>query len=103
MKGKAVAIYALVVLCVINLLNYVDRFVVSSIVKEISQTFSIDSYEAGFVNSVFLISYMIFAPIISILVDALKIKRKWVITPGIIIWSVATALVDLLNHFLDYL
>jgi len=91
-KGKSFAIYALIVLCVINLLNYVDRYAISSVLKEIGEAFTVDSEALGFANSVFLFSFMIFAPIISLIVDGLKIKRKWIIAPGIIIWSLATAL-----------
>jgi MFS family permease len=86
-RGR-VAILAL--LTGLNLLNYLDRYVVSAVGPRIQEELHINDGPFGFVVSAFMIGYMITSPIFGWLGD--RYPRKGLIALGILIWSVATAL-----------
>uniref|UniRef100_A0A8R1TWL4 MFS domain-containing protein n=1 Tax=Onchocerca volvulus TaxID=6282 RepID=A0A8R1TWL4_ONCVO len=77
----------LVLLFVINLLNYMDRFTVAGVLTEVQEFFSIDDTGAGLLQTVFIIFYMIFAPLVGFFGD--RYNRKWIMITGIAIWILA--------------
>src|SRR5438270_13869882 len=89
-RGKlaAASLVGLGILTLINLLNYLDRYVVAGIVTEIEGAFHIDHAHAGLVQSMFLISYVVAAPFAGYFGD--RVPRKYLVAIGVLIWSLAT-------------
>lgn len=85
---------ALWLLLGINLFNYIDRYVLSSVEPEIrAHFFRPDDPNAhaltGFLGTAFLVSYMISAPVFGWLAD--RMSRWLIIGASVILWSAATA------------
>ena len=85
----------LLILFCINLLNYMDRFTIISVLSAVRNAFEIDNKKAALLNTVFLISYMILSPIVGYLGD--RYNRKVIIIIGLIFW---TSIV-MLSSFID--
>ncbi|HWZ59498.1 MAG TPA: MFS transporter [Gemmatimonadaceae bacterium] len=89
---------ALVVLTLINLLNYLDRYVVPAVQESIKHS-AINPTDAqlGFLASAFLIVYMLTAPVAGVLGD--QSARPRLIAVGVALWSLATAAAGLAQHY----
>jgi MFS family permease len=77
----------------LNLLNYLDRLVVSAVLPKIQERFDqggldLSNFLGGLLATVFLIGYFATAPIFGSLGD--RMKRKWLIAFGVLVWSAAT-------------
>uniref|UniRef100_G1U5V1 Protein spinster homolog 1 n=1 Tax=Oryctolagus cuniculus TaxID=9986 RepID=G1U5V1_RABIT len=88
--GLSAARSALVVavLCYINLLNYMDRFTVAGVLPDIEQFFGIGDSSSGLIQTVFISSYMVLAPVFGYLGD--RYNRKYLMCGGIAFWSLVT-------------
>ena len=89
---RGYAWYALITLSFINCINYVDRFIVAAITKEIEKPFAaggmgLTSQQSGWLMGVFFVAYVL-APVTGYLGD--RVPRKWIIAGGIFLWSLAT-------------
>jgi len=91
------AYFALVLLTVLNMLNYMDRFVVSAIVEPMSKELHFTDVHIGWLGSAFLLVYIIVAPIFGRLGD--RVSRPWPIALAVTLWSVATVLSGLARNF----
>jgi MFS family permease len=80
--------YALGVLSFINVINYLDRYLVAGVLPRIEDTLHIDHAQGGLLQSVFIFVYMLFAPLGGYLGD--RYPRRWVLSVSILIWSFAT-------------
>jgi predicted MFS family arabinose efflux permease len=81
----------LALLTALNLLNYLDRFVLPAVLKEIKQELDLSGLLAGNLATVFLIGYFATSPIFGTWADrAGRGGRKALIALGIAIWSAAT-------------
>lgn len=85
---------ALILLIVINLVNYIDRYNLSAVLPHVKKAFFAE--DDGWANTLigslataFMVSYMVFAPLFGWLAD--RIRRWWLIAFGIVVWSLATA------------
>lgn len=76
------------VLCYINLLNYMDRFTVAGVLPDIEQFFDIGDGSSGLIQTVFISSYMVLAPVFGYLGD--RYNRKYLMCGGIAFWSLVT-------------
>ncbi|XP_053121587.1 protein spinster homolog 1 [Hemicordylus capensis] len=76
------------VLCFVNLLNYMDRFTVAGVLPDIEHFFNIDDSKSGLLQTVFICSYMVLAPIFGYLGD--RYNRKNLMCVGITFWSIVT-------------
>ncbi|XP_056143335.1 protein spinster homolog 1 [Lampris incognitus] len=76
------------ILCYINLLNYMDRFTVAGVLPDIENYFGINDEKSGLLQTVFICSYMILAPIFGYLGD--RYNRKLIMSIGISFWSLVT-------------
>lgn len=85
-QGHSTLIVA--VLCYINLLNYMDRFTVAGVLPDIEQFFSIGDSSSGLIQTVFISSYMVLAPVFGYLGD--RYNRKYLMCGGIAFWSLVT-------------
>ncbi|XP_037545088.1 protein spinster homolog 1, partial [Nematolebias whitei] len=70
------AVLTVLILCYINLLNYMDRFTVAGVLPDIEQYFGIDDGRSGLLQTVFICSYMILAPVFGYLGD--RYNRKYI-------------------------
>jgi MFS family permease len=75
-------------LTALNLLNYLDRLVVSAVLPRIQTDLSMSAFEGGLLATIFLIGYFVTSPIFGALGD--RGKRVVLISIGIGIWSLAT-------------
>ncbi|XP_038151193.1 protein spinster homolog 1 isoform X1 [Cyprinodon tularosa] len=82
------ALLTVFILCYINLLNYMDRFTVAGVLPDIEQFFKIDDGKLGLLQTVFICSYMILAPVFGYLGD--RYNRKLIMCCGITFWSLVT-------------
>ncbi|CAB4028796.1 spinster homolog 1 isoform X2 [Paramuricea clavata] len=85
-----------IILFFINLLNYMDRFTVAGVLQKIQGYFNINHGLAGLLQTVFIVSYMIFAPIFGYLGD--RYSRKFIMIFGLFVWSLMTFCSTLVNE-----
>jgi MFS family permease len=89
---------ALAVLTFINLFNYLDRYVVSTLVESLRRSeLHLSDTQAGSLMSGFLIVFALVGPIFGFLGDSRS--RPRLIAFGVACWSVATALSGLAWNF----
>ena len=67
--SRRAARYALLVLTVINFLNYIDRYVVASVVEPIKRELGFSDSQLGWILSAFMLSYAVAAPVFGRLGD----------------------------------
>nr|XP_039332085.1 protein spinster homolog 2 isoform X1 [Saimiri boliviensis boliviensis] len=82
-RGAAAAILSLG-----NVLNYLDRYTVAGVLLDIQQHFGVKDRGAGLLQSVFICSFMVAAPIFGYLGD--RFNRKVILSCGIFFWSAVT-------------
>ncbi len=91
MKPKTItssANLALALLLAINLFNYIDRFVLAAVAPKIQEDFQASDEMTGLLQTAFLASYMVFAPLFGWLADR---YRRWaLIGVGVVVWSIAS-------------
>ncbi|EDV29851.1 uncharacterized protein TRIADDRAFT_18944 [Trichoplax adhaerens] len=75
-------------LTLMNLLNNMDRVTISGVLPDIKKAFSLNNTQAGLIQTVFVISYLISALIYGFLGD--RYNRKILMFTGLIIWSSVT-------------
>ncbi|XP_035906093.1 protein spinster isoform X3 [Anopheles stephensi] len=80
--------FTVIVLCFVNLINYMDRFTIAGVLTEIQDTFQIGDDEGGLLQTAFVLSYMLFAPLFGYLGD--RYSRKWIMVLGVTLWSTTT-------------
>ncbi len=79
---------ALVVLTAINVLNYVDRYVLSAVLPWIEADFGLTDRQSGLLGSMFMLTYLLASPLSGYLGD--RITRKYLVAGGVFLWSLAT-------------
>ena len=73
----------------LNLLNYIDRAVVAAVLDPMQKELDLSNFEAGLLQSAFLVGYFLTSPLFGARAD--KGPRKGLIALGVVIWSIATA------------
>jgi len=81
---------ALLLLTGVNLLNYLDRFVVSALVESLRADFWLTDTRLGWLQPAFLVVYTVASPVFGALGD--RRRRPPLLAVGIAIWSFATLL-----------
>ncbi|MGC3996972.1 MAG: MFS transporter [Anaeromyxobacter sp.] len=90
---------ALVVLTLVNLFNYLDRFVVSALVEPLKRSeLRLSDTQAGLLMTGFVVVYMLTSPVFGALGD--RLRRPRLVALGVLIWSLATALAGFARSFL---
>ncbi|KAF7987365.1 hypothetical protein HCN44_003127 [Aphidius gifuensis] len=89
------------ILCFINLINYMDRMTIAGILDEIQTHFKVENDTVGLLQTAFIVSYMIFAPLFGYLGD--RYNRKIIMSVGIFLWSLTTLLGSYQNNFYWFL
>eukprot|EP01117_Protostelium_nocturnum_P010587 TRINITY_DN3806_c0_g1_i13.p1 TRINITY_DN3806_c0_g1~~TRINITY_DN3806_c0_g1_i13.p1 ORF type:complete len:313 (+),score=88.51 TRINITY_DN3806_c0_g1_i13:116-1054(+) len=100
-KTQKGAIFALVILTFINLLNYMDRLIPSATKSLYQGELHMDDFETGVPAATFLIVYMSTSPIFAQLSDR-GVSRKLLLILGVVWWSVATGSVYFAQKFWDF-
>ncbi len=89
---------ALAVLTLINLFNYLDRYVVASLVESLKRSeLALSDTQAGSLMTGFVLVYMLTSPVFGALGD--RKGRPRLLALGVAIWSAATALGGLARSF----
>ncbi|XP_072744334.1 protein spinster isoform X1 [Anoplolepis gracilipes] len=86
-----------IVLCFVNLINYMDRFTVAGILTDIKQDFSIGNDMSGLLQTAFILSYMVFAPLFGYLGD--RYSRKLIMSGGVFLWCLMTFIGSYMKRF----
>jgi MFS family permease len=79
---------AVVALTALNLLNYLDRFVVAGMVEPLKEAFGAVDADIGLLTSIFLVSYMLASPLFGAM--ARSLRRTAILGAGVLVWSAAT-------------
>jgi MFS family permease len=82
----------------LNLLNYLDRWLISAVSPNIKRELGLSDWQTGIVLNAFLVGYMITSPVFGRLGDVLP--RKWLIAGGVAAWCLATAGSGLASTFI---
>jgi len=82
------ATYAIVILTMMNLLNYLDRYIPSVVKDLIKADLHLTDAETSLPMTGFILVYMIASPIFGALAD--RWPRKVIIAAGVAVWSCAT-------------
>ena len=97
MKSIASPSKILLVLTLIEFINYFDRQVVFPLFSFLKADFGLSDFELGLIGTVFMIIHASFSVPLGILAD--KWVRKNIIAAGVAIWSVATFVTGLVQNF----
>lgn len=81
-------ILSILLFTLINLLNYLDRYLVPAVLPLIMTQYSLNNAQAGRLVSAFVYGYFICSPIFGYLGD--RYSRPKLMAIGVILWSVAT-------------
>ena len=76
------------VLFAMNLLDYIDRWTLASVLPEIQADLRINNIQAGWLATLFLISYSLISPVMGYAGD--RVRRTWLLGLGVGVWSLAT-------------
>ncbi|XP_029985774.1 sphingosine-1-phosphate transporter SPNS2 isoform X2 [Sphaeramia orbicularis] len=71
-----------------NVLNYMDRYTVVGVVQDIQRHYGVKDSGIGLLQTVFICSFMVAAPIFGYLGD--RFNRKVILSCGIFFWSIVT-------------
>lgn len=91
---------ALAVLTLINLFNYLDRYVVSALVESLRHSeLHLSDLQLGSLVTAFVVVYMTASPVFGVLGD--RGRRPRLLGAGVAVWSVATAAGGLARSFVS--
>lgn len=79
---------SLIVLTGLNLLDYIDRWVLASVFTPLKADLHLSDEQLGTLQSAFTWGYFLTAPIFGYLGD--RVPRRWLIAAGVAVWSVGT-------------
>ncbi|CAG9861525.1 unnamed protein product [Phyllotreta striolata] len=85
------------ILCFVNLINYMDRFTLAGVLDKVQSHFQISNDECGLLQTAFVLSYMLFAPLFGYLGD--RYRRSWIMGAGVFLWSLTTLAGSYMDHF----
>ncbi len=80
--------WALLLLLAINLLNFIDRYVLAGVGPSVQEEFRVSDSQFGWLATAFLLSYMLAAPLFGWLAD--HFSRWLLVGLGVVAWSLAS-------------
>lgn len=96
--SRRIAFGGLTALTLINLFNYLDRYVVSALLPSLGRAhMGLTDFRLGTLMTSFLVVYMLAAPVFGVLGD--RASRTKSIAAGVLVWSFATALSGLARNY----
>jgi MFS family permease len=81
----------------VNLICYLDRYIISSVAPKIETQFGLTHAQTGFFMSAFMIGYMLTSPVFGYYGD--RKPRPMLMGLGVLVWSLATAASGLSTGF----
>lgn len=81
-------IIAVIILCFINLLNFMDRFTIAGVLDDVGKFYNLSEQSKGLLQTSFIVGYMIFAPVFGYWGD--RYSRKYIMAFGVLFWSLIT-------------
>ena len=97
---QSFANFGLAVLAIVNLFNYMDRYVVSALFESLKHSkLALSDLQLGLLMPSFLLVYMFSAPIFGALGD--RRSRPRLIALGVTVWSLATSLSAFAGSYLS--
>ena len=88
---------ALFLLTALNLLNYMDRYILPAVQTQIQDEFHVSSEKIGLVTTAFIWCYVLAAPLVGPLAD--RFSRKWIVVAGGVLWSLATLMTAVTHSY----
>ena len=88
---------AIAVLTLVNLFNYIDRFIIAALFPEIERELHLSHFQSGLIATAFILVYALTSPLFGWGGDR-GIRTRW-IAAGVAIWSVATGLAGFARSF----
>ncbi|XP_028276892.1 protein spinster homolog 3 isoform X2 [Parambassis ranga] len=80
---------AIAVLCYVNLLNYMERYTIAGVLPDIQKVFRLTDSTAGLIQTVFICSFLLLAPLFGYLGD--RYNRKYIMIGGLTVWLLTAA------------
>ncbi|XP_018904205.1 protein spinster isoform X2 [Bemisia tabaci] len=90
-----------IILCFVNLINYMDRYTIAGILTDVKDHYKIGDGESGLLQTAFVLSYMIFAPLFGYLGD--RYSRRIIMAFGVFLWSLTTFLCSVSDNYYIFL
>ncbi len=87
----------LIVLTLVNLVNYIDRQVVFPLFHNIKIEFGVSDFELGLLGTLFMLVHSLASLPLGIMAD--KFSRKKIIAGGVLFWSIASFAGGLAQNF----
>ena len=97
MRKQLTPFWMLTILTGLNLLNYLDRSVLSAVRTPLAAEFGLNYGDSGRLVTAFMIGYFVTSPFFGYLGD--RVPRKWLIALGIFVWSLGTVLTGFASGF----
>ncbi len=91
------AVFGLGVLSVINLLNYLDRYILAGVMNKVQAAFHLSNAEGGLLATTFMVVYLLASPVGGYLGD--RMSRPVLICASVMLWSLATIASGLASSF----
>jgi len=85
---RTAAFVGLGVLSLINLVNYLDRYILAGVMRKVQAEFTLTDAEGGSLATTFMLVYMFASPVGGYLGD--RLPRRFLIGAAVAVWSVAT-------------
>ena len=98
MRKQLTPFWILFILTGLNLLNYLDRSILSAVRTPLAKDFGLNDGNSGRIVTAFMIGYFVTSPFFGYLGD--RVRRKWLIAFGIFVWSLGTLLTGFATGFL---
>ncbi|XP_034539185.1 protein spinster homolog 3 [Notolabrus celidotus] len=92
---------AVAVLCYINLLNYMERYTIAGVLLNLQKFFDISDSTAALLQTVFICSFLLLAPLFGYLGD--RYNRKYIMVGGLSVWLVTAAASSFVTESLFWL
>ena len=92
--------YAIVILTIMNLLNYADRYVPSAIKDLYKKDLKLTDLQTSLPLTAFVIVYLVASPVFGSLAD--RVSRRTLIAIGVAAWSLATAAAAAATGFVSF-
>jgi MFS family permease len=96
---KRAAYYGLVVVTLLNFLNYIDRYILAAVLPRMQTELSLTNTQAGLLATAFLFAYFITSPIFGALGD--RLSRTRLMAVGVSAWSIASAATGIMRGFVQ--
>jgi MFS family permease len=97
--SRGAAYYGLGIVTLLNLLNYLDRYILAAVLPRIQSELHLSNSQAGLLATAFLVAYFVTSPLFGALGD--RLSRTRLMSVGVIAWSLATAATGLMRTFVQ--